>query len=301
MTVQGQVAAREDVRFPSGGETLAGWLYRPTGQDGDAPCVVLAHGFGALKEGRLDAYAERFAAAGLAALVFDYRHLGESTGEPRNLIDIGRQHADWRAAVAHARALDGVDADRIVLWGTSYSGGHVIALAAGDSRVAAVVSQSPHTSGPATIRAVPIRAQARMTAAALKDAAAALTGREPRYMPIVAPPGELGAMTSPDAATGYAALYQDGFDWRNEFAPRAALRLVAYSPGRRAAKVECPLLVQIATRDVVTPPEPARRAAARAPFGVLMEYDGGHFDIYRGELFERAVADQVRFLSRHVL
>ena len=92
--------------------------------------MVLAHGFGGVKEARLDAYAERFAAAGYAALVFDYRHFGDSGGEPRLLIDIGRQQADWRAAIAFARALEGVDGERIALWGTSFSGGHVIELAA---------------------------------------------------------------------------------------------------------------------------------------------------------------------------
>ena len=125
---------REDVRFRSVDAECAGWLYRPADSDGDVPCVVLAHGFGGVKEARLDAYAERFAAAGYAALVFDYRHHGDSAGEPRLLIDVGRQHADWRAAIAYARALDGVDANRIVAWGTSFSGGHVVEIAAADHR-----------------------------------------------------------------------------------------------------------------------------------------------------------------------
>jgi uncharacterized protein len=136
-------APREEIRFRSGGEECAGWFYRPGDADGNVPCVVLAHGFGALKEGRLDAYAERFAVAGYAALVFDYRNFGESGGEPRQLIDIGAQHEDWRAAVSDARGREGVDADRIALWGTSFSGGHVIATGARDSRVAAVIAQSP--------------------------------------------------------------------------------------------------------------------------------------------------------------
>jgi uncharacterized protein len=299
MTVD-QVAAREDVRFPSGGETLAGWLYRPDEPDDDAPCVVLAHGFGALKEGRLDAYAERFAAAGFAALVFDYRHFGESTGEPRNLIDVGRQHADWRAAVSHARALDGVDADRIVLWGSSFSGGHVIAVGADDPRVAAIVAQVPHASGLGTLRSAGPRNVLRLTVAGLRDAARAVRGRAPYYAPIVGPPGTLGAMTSPDALPGYAAMYPEGFDWRNEYAARIGLTVATYSPGRRAADVACPLLVAVGDRDVVTPPGPARKAAGRARLGELVSYDAGHFDLYRGELFDRAVADQVRFLSRHV-
>ena len=100
---------REDVRFRSVDAECAGWLYRPADAEDDVPCVVLAHGFGGVKEARLDAYAERFADAGYAALVFDYRHHGDSAGEPRLLIDVGRQHDDWRAAIAHARGLDGAD------------------------------------------------------------------------------------------------------------------------------------------------------------------------------------------------
>ena len=95
-------SVREDVIFESGGERCAAWLYRPDVDD-DAPCVVLAHGFGTVREGRLGAYAERFLAAGYAALVFDYRHFGDSGGEPRQLIRISSQHADWRAAGGRTR------------------------------------------------------------------------------------------------------------------------------------------------------------------------------------------------------
>ncbi len=153
---EGSPIQRSDVTFESDGTVCAAWLYRPDGQ-GETPCVVLAHGFGAVRELRLDAYAERFAAAGLAALVFDYRHFGGSGGEPRQLIDVGWQLEDWRAAIAYARELDGIDSRRIALWGTSFSGGHVVAVAATDERIAAVVSQVPFTDGISAARAVGLR------------------------------------------------------------------------------------------------------------------------------------------------
>ena len=293
-------ASREDVTFSVDGDTVAGWLYRPDAAEGAAPCVVLAHGFGALKEARLDAYAERFAAAGLGALVFDYRSFGASSGEPRNLVDIGRQHADWRAAVDYARGREAIDADRIALWGSSFSGGHVIAIAADDHRIGAVVSQVPHIDGIATMRAMGAANVARLTAAGLIDTAWAVLGREPHYVPIVGPPGSLAAMTSPDAEPGYSALYANGFEWRNQVAARVGLRVPAYSPGKRVGDIACPLLVTIGTRDAVTPPEPARRAAEQAPKGELREYDAGHFDVYVGGTFERVVADQLDFLRRHL-
>src|SRR3712207_3531628 len=115
---------REDVSFESGGTRCAAWLYRPHG-GGPHPAIVMGHGPGGVRHMRLDAYAERFSAAGFVVLLFDYRHWGDSAGEPRQLLDIGRQLDDWRAAFRFARALDGVDVERVALWGTSFAGGHV--------------------------------------------------------------------------------------------------------------------------------------------------------------------------------
>jgi uncharacterized protein len=293
-------AVREDVRFDSEGVACAGWLYRPQATTNALPCIVLGHGFGALKEGRLDAYAERFAAAGFTALAFDYRHFGESEGEPRQLVHVGHQQQDWRAAVAFARGLDTVDPERIVVWGSSLSGGHVIHTAAGDGRIAAAIAQVPHASGIATLLGLEPRRAIGLTALALADRARALVGRSPRYMPTVGPPGSLSAMTADDAEHGYAAMYPEGFDWRNEVAARIMLTFGLYSPGRRAANVRCPILFCVGELDHITPPGPAVKAAERAPRGELITYPIGHFEIYAGEYFERAVAAQLDFVRRHL-
>lgn len=290
---------REEVSFDSHGDRCAAWLYRPAGETpGRYPIVVLAHGFGGTREGRLGAFAERFAAAGIAALVFDYRRFGDSEGEPRQLISISGQHEDWRAAIGFARSLPGVDPRRVALWGTSFSGGHVVAIAAEDSAIAAVVSQAPFAHGPLTLGAAGPAQALRMTAAGLRDAAGAALGREPYRIPIVGRPGETAAMTQPDAYDGYHALFEDGAHFRNEFCARVMGPAGAYVPARKAARVRCPLLVMTLAGDSVTPAKPARKMAERAPKGRLVEYSGsaGHFDIYVGELFERAVAEQTEFL-----
>src|SRR3954447_14559573 len=170
------MSEREDLTFRSGEDTCAAWLYRPDGAAGAVPCVVMAHGFTAARGDRLPAYAERFAAAGLAVLLFDYRHFGDSTGMPRQLLDIGRQQADYHAAVAFARTVEGIDAQRIGLFGTSFSGGHVVAVAAQDPSIAAVVSQCPFADGLAALRVVPPRVALRASALGLADQAAALAG-----------------------------------------------------------------------------------------------------------------------------
>src|SRR4051795_2817325 len=120
---------REDVTFDSGGLRCAAWVYRPE-EGGERAAVVLGHGLGAVRARGLDGYGRRFAQAGFVAIAFDYRHFGDSEGEPRALIDIGRQLEDWAAAIAFARALEGVDATRVAVWGTSFGGGHAIATAA---------------------------------------------------------------------------------------------------------------------------------------------------------------------------
>jgi dienelactone hydrolase len=290
--------SREEISFRSTDADCAGWLYRPDQVDGELACVVLGHGFGGVKEARLDAYAERFAEAGYAALVFDYRYHGDSGGEPRLLINIDRQHEDWGAAIAFARGLHGVDPNRIALWGTSFSGGHVIELAAADQRLAAVICQAPYMDGIATLKAAGFADNVRMTRAGLGDLLGGLIGRPPRLMAVVGPPGTLAAMNSPDSEPGYLALFPDGHPWPNRFVPRAILNLPGYRPVRKAKKVQAPVLVQVMSEDAVTPPEPARRAAAAAPNGELIEYPGGHFEIYLGEPFERAVTDQIAFLGR---
>ena len=170
------MTAPEDICIPSRGEQLAAYLYRPESPHGDVPCVVMAHGFSATRDDGLPAYAEAFRDAGFAVVLFDYRHFGASTGEPRQLLDIGRQHDDYRAVVAWARRLDGIDPDRIVLWGSSFSGGHVLAVAAGDPRVAAVISQAPFTDAIPALMRVPLKNVVRLTAAGLLGSVARLAG-----------------------------------------------------------------------------------------------------------------------------
>lgn len=291
---------REQADFTSDGRRCAAWLYRP-GRDGEAPCVVMAHGFSGVREQRLDAYAERFAEAGLAALLFDYRHFGASGGEPRQLLDISRQLADWRAAVAHARTLPGVDPARIALWGSSFSGGHVIRTAADVGGIAAVVAQCPFTDGLRNLPYLGVPTMARLTVAGLRDQLGALAGLPPHTVPAVGPPGSWAVMNTPDAEPGFKALDPEGSTWRNEVAARLALRVGLYRPGRAAARVLCPLLVCVCDEDRVCPPRDAVRAAEAAPRGEARHYPIGHFDIYVGEWFERAVADQTRFLAAHVL
>ncbi|KZS58982.1 alpha/beta hydrolase [Mycobacterium ostraviense] len=293
------MAEREDVYFTSGADRISAWLYRPTGS-GPSPLLVMAHGLGAVRTMRLDAYAERFRAAGYACLVFDYRNFGDSEGEPRQLLDIGMQLADWTAAVAYARTVEGIDQSRIGLWGTSFGGGHVITTAARVPGIAAVVAQCPFTDGVASVRAINPVTVARLTALALRDVVGAAAGRPPVLVPTVGKPGEVAVMTAPDAYDGYLELVPEGVELRNEIAARIALRVLTYRPGRLAAKVRCPILFCVCETDSVAPAGATLRYAAQAPCGEVKVYPEGHFAIYVNDAFERAVADQIAFLDQHL-
>jgi fermentation-respiration switch protein FrsA (DUF1100 family) len=291
---------RSDVSFASAGTRCAAWLYRPTDRSDPLPCVILAHGFSATRHERIPAFAEHFAANGLASLCFDYRHFGDSEGNPRQLISIRRQLADWRAAVAFARGLDGIDAARIALWGSSFSGGHVITVAASDESIAAVIAQMPFTDGVATLRALGAKRVLRATPHAIIDSARGLVRLAPHYIPAVAAPGDVGMMTTADSEPGFASLVPPDSTWRNEVTARTLLSVPFYRPGRRAKRVRAPLFVAVVKDDSLTPSQPAVRFAERAPHHEINEYPGGHFDPYTGPTFDRLVSDETKFLKVHL-
>jgi len=291
--------SRIDISFPSSGWRCRGWLYLPEG-DGKHPVIVMAHGFGGVKEMGLDRFAERFAAAGYACLVFDYRHFGSSEGEPRQLLDIGRQLQDWAAAVAYARDREELDRDRLTLWGTSFAGGHVIEAAARDGQVAAIISQCPFTDGPASLRVMDAGTLLKVSWLALRDAIGSLLGRPPVLVTDVGEPGSVAMMTTPDALPGFLRLVPPGFAFRNEVAARIALHVPFYRPGRAASKLQCPALFCVCEADSVAPAKATLRHVAKAPRGEIKRYPDGHFDIYVDEPFERVIADQLNFLRRHV-
>lgn len=292
--------SRRDVTFPAGDGTCAAWLYLPDGAAGPQPVVVMAHGLGAVKEMRLDAFAEKFVAAGFACLVFDYRHFGGSSGEPRQLLDIDTQVADWHAALAFVRSQPEFDPERIALWGTSFGGGHAIRIAAEDGRVAAAIAQCPFTDGLASGLAASPRSLAKVLPRAFADLAAAARGKEPVLVASAGAPHSAALMTAADCEPGYLGITADAPTFRNEVAARFALAITPYFPGRLAKKVTCPLYVAVCEHDSVAPAKATLRHARKAPRGEVVQYPVGHFDVYIGEPFEQVTADYVDFLTRHL-
>lgn len=295
------VPARSDVRIPSQSGALAAWLYLPSGSDSPPlPIIVMAHGLGGVKEMRLDAYADRFAAAGYSVLVFDYRHFGSSTGLPRQLLDIPTQLQDWRNVLVWVRGDERFDADRIVLWGTSFGGGHVISIAAEDTDLAAVIAQCPFTDGYASTCANGLISTVKVFARAMRDLLAAARGKPPVMVASAGAPHAAALMTGPDCEVGYLALTGSAPAFRNHVAARFGLAISRYRPGLLTEKVTAPIFFGICDADTVAPAVATQRHAARAPRAQTRLYRFGHFDIYLGEPFEQAVTDYLHFLGRHV-
>lgn len=295
---------RSDEWFDSEGVRCAVAVFRPSTATTDTPAVVMAHGFGTPRAFRLYTYADAFARAGYTVLVFDYRHFGDSDGEPRQLLDIAKQHQDYRNAIAYARSLNGVDKQRIVGWGTSFAGGHVLTLAGTGEDFAAVIAQVPHVSGPAAVRATGLRNTLRVLPSALVDQTRALLKRPPHYINSVGRPGATAVMTSPDAMDGRdrlltASKLREG-DYPETVAARILLKIGLYSPARTAGAITCPTLVQIMDDDAVTPASVARKTASKIPHATLHIHHGGHFDPYVEPMFPLVIDEQLAFLKTAV-
>ncbi len=251
----------------------------------------MAHGLSGTRRDGLGPFAERFAAVGIAALVFDHRGFGDSGGEA-DLFEPARQLEDWRAAIAFGRSLPGVDPERVATFGSSMGGGNALAAAAADSRIAAAVSQVPfldmwrqaHRSAPwVTVR---------MLIAAARDS----------HLPAIGQPHEAAFINAPGGEAGWRHVVAIGEDsrWRNRISSRWLLGR-PYRPGRLAAGLHCPWLLCVGEADRVAKPGPAIAAARQAPRGELRTYPGvDHFDIYDGPAHEAVVADELAFLTRHL-
>jgi fermentation-respiration switch protein FrsA (DUF1100 family) len=294
---------RSDVSFQSGGLRCRGWFYPGEGK-GPRPAIVMSHGVTAVKEQHLAHYAERFAAEGFSTLVFDYRYLGASGGEPRGHIVPHLQHEDIRAALTFVGQLPGIDANRVALWGTSFSGGHALFVGALDPRVKAVVVQVPALNVPHSLIALISRPVFEGLLATLsQDQAQRNAGGQGGTIPVVAEPGQPAFLAAPDAYSWFTSSAHLAPNWSNGISLESLARVVEYVPDSFIELVAPrPLLMQVASQDSLVPLNLARQAFHRAGEPKTLEvYDCGHFDPYATEPWaSQFLAGQVRWLKEHL-
>jgi len=267
----------------------------------------MSHGLGATRDAGLEPYAIRFREAGFAVLVFDYRHLGESGGEPRQLVWIPYQLEDMSAAVEYTRGLEEIDPDRIALWGTSLSGGHVIVTAAKDDMVSCVSAQCPLLDGAETgIAALKIEGvkasigrALRMIPHGQRDLVRSWFGLSPHRIPLVGIQGSVAVLPDSTAWDALGRLATD--DFVNEVCARILIRMDKYRPVRYIGKVHCPVLLQVTHDEISFQIKAIRNAEERlGELAEIIRYPTGHFGIYLGSKFEKSVSDQLEFFTRHL-
>jgi uncharacterized protein len=301
---------REDVEFPGfGGVTLRGWLYRPETDSGAAPAIVMAHGFSATRHMALAGFAETFCAAGIAALVYDHRHLGDSDGEPRQEVNPWAQSRDYRYALSWLAAQPGIDPDRLAIWGSSFSGGEVLVVGGVDPRVKAVIANVPF-AGLLDDSPVPLDERFAAMRAALEDESGSgpADTTEPPIgpMPVViasgSDPGGRAFLPQPESTQWFEAAGGPGSAWQNTFTLRGMRSEPAFVPAV-AVPFIAPraLLMVVASGDRVAPAEMALAAYELAGEPKQLELiDGDHFVPYSGAAMEHVAGVMRDFLLKYL-
>ncbi|MGO4673402.1 alpha/beta hydrolase [Bosea sp. 2YAB26] len=290
------------VEFRAGEDVIRGSFHLPS-TSGPLPAVALGHGWGMVAGGDLEDYARIIAAQGIACLTFDYRRLGKSSGLPRQEIDPAWQQEDYRTAVTYLCSRPDVDVQRIGIWGTSYSGGHVLVVGATDRRVKCVVSQVPTISGYLSgLRKVHPRHAETLQRFFADDRLARLNGQPPGTM------REVGQDEGPDVAYPGAESYDYMIgqaarcpEWRNEVTIRSLELARSYEPGQWVSRIgPAALLMIVADNDLQTPTDLQLDAftQAREPKELLL-LQGGHYSAYQ-QHFETTSSAAARWFSTHL-
>lgn len=291
----------EYVTYEVNGLTVSACLCLPEDLSSPVPCIIMGHGFGGTKDMLLEHYAIRYQKAGYAVLTFDYRHFGESEGEPRQLALIRLQLEDYEGAIAYARSRDEIDPHRIALWGTSASGGYGIILAARDKKIACVVAQCPgldHKASEKKFRkTLGIKHMLRLVVHAQRDLMRSRLELSTHRIPIVGKPGTMAFFPTADAYDGYSMFASESFI--NEVCPRVILRSHGFNPAKHIHRAGCPILVQMCDHDSLAPISNDTEEELRR-YAEVKRYPIGHFDIYVGSDFENAVRDQLDFFKNHL-
>ncbi len=296
---------RHDVQIPVADLKISAWLYLPEDTSISVPCLIMSNGFGGTKDCILECYALRFVEAGYAVLTYDYRYFGDSEGLPRQLFARTTQLDDLRAAIAYVRSRREIDADNIVLWGTSASGGYGLIIAAEDVRIAAVIAQCPGIDHKADSKLFMEREGLgfflRLLVHAQRDKGRSRFGLSPHTFPIVGRPGTTAMLTAPGAFDGYARLTQDSRTFKNEVCARLFFLMHGPDPLEACKKVQCPTLFLACEHDNLAAPKSYEPAAdVLGDLAEVKTYPIGHFDIYEGANFEDAMNEMLSFTKKHL-
>ncbi|HAV3501510.1 alpha/beta hydrolase [Acinetobacter baumannii] len=289
----------EPLYVPCDQEMIAADFYIPKTNNKSA-VIIMAHGFAGLRQFKLIQYAQRFAQAGYAVILFDYRYWGGSTGKPREMISINSQLEDWKTMIQYASTCKFIDNRRIVLWGTSLSGGYALSLASELKNIQAIMVQIPYVDGAETAKLYPLQRYPQALKLSSQDYMGSKMGLNPKRLPVV-DQYKLCFMPTADSYYGYLSIVNPDYYWSGEVPARVFFNLMRYRPIQLVRQINIPVLFIAAQHDSLIPIESSREAATNiATFVSYHEWDMKHFDIYHGSWFEKAVTTQLEFLHQHI-
>ncbi|HAV5577616.1 TPA: alpha/beta hydrolase [Acinetobacter baumannii] len=289
----------EPLYVPCDQKMIAADFYIPKTNNKSA-VIIMAHGFAGLRQFKLIQYAQRFAQAGYAVILFDYRYWGGSTGKPREMISINSQLEDWKTMIQYASTCKFIDNRRIVLWGTSLSGGYALSLASELKNIQAIMVQIPYVDGAETAKLYPLQRYPQALKLSSQDYMGSKMGLNPKRLPVV-DQYKLCFMPTADSYYGYLSIVNPDYYWSGEVPARVFFNLMRYRPIQLVRQINIPVLFIAAQHDSLIPIESSREAATNiAPFVSYHEWDMKHFDIYHGSWFEKAVTTQLEFLHQHI-
>ncbi|SMB21964.1 putative Hydrolase, alpha/beta fold family [Sterolibacterium denitrificans] len=256
----------------------------------------MAHGWGGVQDALTTPFYPRFLEAGFAVMTFDYHGWGESKGQPRQVIDPQCREQDIEQALSHLKAQAQIDAARIVLWGTSFGGGHAVSVGSKHPELLGIIAQVPMLDGMAAVLATPLPRLLRFGIYAGLDL---LRGGKPLYIPVIS---AQGAFSSMDRDGAEAALHRDiervGISYDNRVAARSLLTMGPYRPFKALANIKVPTLLIGATRDTVAPFVEKKIRAIGNPCLRLETLDANHFDPYFEPAFSVNIGHQLSFLRQ---
>lgn len=288
----------EPLYVKSGQDVIAADFYHPKNIE-KPPVIIMAHGFAALRQFKLVQFAKKFARAGYAVVLFDYRYWGGSTGRPRELVSLKAQLDDWRTMIAHLSERQSIDAESMILWGTGLSGGYVLSLASSLKNIKAVIAQVPYVDGAASVKNYPLQQLSKALKISTQDYMGAKVGLLPKTLPVV-DTSNLCFLPSNDSYDGYLSILNTDYFCSGEIPARALFSLMRYRSIQIARQISVPALFIAAEQDSIVPIESSRETATNiAPYVEYHEWNMKHYDIFHGKWFEKAISTQLEFLQQH--
>jgi pimeloyl-ACP methyl ester carboxylesterase len=290
----------ERVTFFSDGLKLTGYLHRPA----DTPTserqagIVMCTGFGSTQAGLSQERAAEMARHGFATLTLDYRGFGESEGPAGRMIPL-EQVADIRAALTFLQMQEGVDPDRVGLYGSSFGGANVVYTAGIDPRVKAVASVVGVGAGERWLRSLRRAWEWRAFLDDLEEdrqrraatGQSKLVDRLDIMMPDPASQTRADQNLLKAGRTGIPMPLETG-QAVIDFHPEEVVHRIAPRP----------ILFMVAERDVLVPNDVTREVFDRAgePKRWIVLPGIGHYDAYAPPAAERVLAEAAAFFTEHL-